>query len=336
MKNNVREANWIDALKGLGIILVFLGHIGETGSSFRLYLYTFHVPLFFVLAGYIYDAEKYNQIPLEQQIRQKAKQYLLPYIIMVGINIIIAILIQLLNQGPEGLLIQIARWICGSLYVLSKSMPNCATLWFLPCFFASYVFFAIWHRITCMFCRTLYIVIAFGSTYILLNSVDTQLPFYMQIVPCGITFMAMGTSLRVLLAKVDRAFTAHKYKAVLSIVVALILMRISMYLTDINDICVSLNELEIGEPLVFYLGAFSGAASLMIVFKYVNLKSRVLTLWGQNTLIGMGFNLLMMEVAYAVCFLLGQVTWYFVFIIIMVEYTLICLGKRYILRKVNL
>lgn len=42
---------WLDAAKGIGILLVIIGHIW-TGGVVRDDIYAFHMPLFFLLAGY--------------------------------------------------------------------------------------------------------------------------------------------------------------------------------------------------------------------------------------------------------------------------------------------
>lgn len=54
----MRDAYW-DVVKGLGILLVLLGH---TGMFLTPYLYMYHVPLFFFVAGYFYN-EKYSGQP---------------------------------------------------------------------------------------------------------------------------------------------------------------------------------------------------------------------------------------------------------------------------------
>ena len=42
------RADWIDVLKGIGIILVVIGHVNTKGFLVQ-WLYTFHMPLFFAL-----------------------------------------------------------------------------------------------------------------------------------------------------------------------------------------------------------------------------------------------------------------------------------------------
>lgn len=47
-----QRTSWIDVLKGLGIILVVIGHVNTKGFLVQ-WIYTFHMPLFFALSGYI-------------------------------------------------------------------------------------------------------------------------------------------------------------------------------------------------------------------------------------------------------------------------------------------
>lgn len=67
--NQAHRVNWIDALKGFTMLSVIIGHvIGEmlrymalTPTSFSVLLsirnviYSFHMPLFFILSGYVFD-----------------------------------------------------------------------------------------------------------------------------------------------------------------------------------------------------------------------------------------------------------------------------------------
>lgn len=43
---------WIDMAKGYGVILVILGHFGLEKLGY--WIYSFHMPLFFFLAGYVF------------------------------------------------------------------------------------------------------------------------------------------------------------------------------------------------------------------------------------------------------------------------------------------
>lgn len=45
--------SWLDVLKGIGIILVVIGHVYSNRTVFN-WLYSFHMPLFFLAAGWGY------------------------------------------------------------------------------------------------------------------------------------------------------------------------------------------------------------------------------------------------------------------------------------------
>ncbi len=52
MSSKVRSRiEWVDIAKGIGIILVIIGHVNTFNSSVKEWIYSFHMPLFFILAG---------------------------------------------------------------------------------------------------------------------------------------------------------------------------------------------------------------------------------------------------------------------------------------------
>ncbi len=72
--------DWVDSVKGLGILLVFYGHFlqvakGNAAANSQLRLiYSFHMPLFFVLSGFFFRAPR----NLALRIRQLAARRLVP------------------------------------------------------------------------------------------------------------------------------------------------------------------------------------------------------------------------------------------------------------------
>ena len=66
---------WMDSAKALGIILVVLGHVPST-FEYRWVIYLFHMPLFFVLSGYLFKLAT----PREELVRS-FKSLMVPYFI---------------------------------------------------------------------------------------------------------------------------------------------------------------------------------------------------------------------------------------------------------------
>ena len=67
---------WIDVLKGMGAILVLLGHLVPYNSMIKIYIYSFHVPLFFFISGYVFKYEK----KIDYFFYKKVNRLLIPYI----------------------------------------------------------------------------------------------------------------------------------------------------------------------------------------------------------------------------------------------------------------
>lgn len=71
---------WIDIAKGLGILLVVIGHV-RTMPFIHECIYLFHMPLFFLLSGMVFKVEEY-WIPC---IRKKIVHLLLPYVFFAAL-----------------------------------------------------------------------------------------------------------------------------------------------------------------------------------------------------------------------------------------------------------
>ncbi len=70
--------DWIDMLKGLGIILVVFGHTAHAKDTIRILIYSFHMPMFFIISGYLFKTkDKYKNF------LKKFMTLLLPYLIIV-------------------------------------------------------------------------------------------------------------------------------------------------------------------------------------------------------------------------------------------------------------
>lgn len=70
---------WIDICKGLGMILVVLGHTGLSKISQVTYewIYSFHMPLFYLLSGLCFNNDKYRKFNI--YIKRRLKTLILPF-----------------------------------------------------------------------------------------------------------------------------------------------------------------------------------------------------------------------------------------------------------------
>lgn len=119
---------WIDMAKGYGIILVLLGHL-HIGRAGILWIYTFHLPLFFLLSGYTFRADL-DFLPF---FRKKSRSLLLPYF---GLGI--PVLAYMLFCDPiGGASKEKAIWLIRKFLVQNRF----GTLWYLACLFCLEILF---------------------------------------------------------------------------------------------------------------------------------------------------------------------------------------------------
>lgn len=95
MKDKTR-LEYLDAAKGLGILLVILGHIYAWNPNINrkilvTWIYSFHMPLFFIVSGMLIKYKNYCNI--KEFIFSRIKHILVPYIVFSLCNALVRILL---------------------------------------------------------------------------------------------------------------------------------------------------------------------------------------------------------------------------------------------------
>lgn len=146
MKERVQ---WIDAVKGVGILLVILAHISPISNKVFWYLTYGFMPIFFVMAGF--TSKKVNGY--SEAIKKKAKRLLIPYFVY-GLLLIVASYLLFDNTNIIQTLLGLAY---GRYSVLPEGAENVVPLlkgclavcpfWFLPCMFLAYLLLIIYDNL---------------------------------------------------------------------------------------------------------------------------------------------------------------------------------------------
>lgn len=76
--NSLGRFSIIDKLKAIGILLIMFGHAPGLGKA-NFFIYSFHVPLFFIISGFLVS-EKHLAITLNEKCTKLFKTLLIPYV----------------------------------------------------------------------------------------------------------------------------------------------------------------------------------------------------------------------------------------------------------------
>ena len=115
MSERKKRIEWIDAVKGLGIILVILGHM-TIPQMVRRFIFSFHMPLFFFVSGYLFK----NNFSKTWCLR-KCDSLLIPYALYGFLTIAV---MHLFAKVP--LDVMLGSFLRGN---------GVGVLWFLMCLF---------------------------------------------------------------------------------------------------------------------------------------------------------------------------------------------------------
>lgn len=128
---------WIDVLRALGIILVVLGHVSKEPNTV-IFIYAFHMPLFFLLSGFLFNRHRYD---LRTFIIRRSQKLLLPYAFFYLLTLLWWWLVEC-NFSPPCLLWDhlVATSDTANVGIEYKRLvSHNIVLWFLPALFSTEV-----------------------------------------------------------------------------------------------------------------------------------------------------------------------------------------------------
>ncbi|MEA5020607.1 MAG: acyltransferase family protein [Gordonibacter sp.] len=150
---------WVDIAKGLAIISVILGHSYEFGNPIHALVYSFHIPLFFILAGYTTKLKSQKQI-----LVPSVKRLLLPYAALCLFNLLLNVINPAVSFSDLGYVL-LGYVFAGSDPAQPFGFPGVGLAWFLMALFTSRVLFNV---ITTFFVRFKVPELVRAATFLLL------------------------------------------------------------------------------------------------------------------------------------------------------------------------
>lgn len=155
MAEEKQRLDYFDVAKGIGIILVIVGH-STLLPWLAAVIYSFHMPLFFIISGYFLSREKSTM----EVMRSRFRQFALPFAVAST-----AILLWWIWQTPskELSLLLVLRLIGSIVYASGGTIDffnfellPIGALWFIPGLLVTifYVKFALSRKLPCLWVVT--------------------------------------------------------------------------------------------------------------------------------------------------------------------------------------
>ncbi len=187
-----RRILWLDQLKAVGFFFVILGHMNLPAPAIS-WIYSFHMPLFFLVSGFTLNMKKTAEAPFRAQVPKLVKRMVLPYFWIEMICLCFSFLNTVLLQGKE---LHLAKNLLGILIANGLLCPYPSR----PMYFALVLFSAqllLWAALRLSKGRALvaWIVTAALCVFSFLT-LGKPMVWRVNVVPVAMLLMLFGTLLR--------------------------------------------------------------------------------------------------------------------------------------------
>lgn len=264
--------DWIDSARAIGITFVVLGH-APIPDWLKLYVYSFHMPLFFFLSGIFFDQSKI----FKDFFQNKCRRLLVPYAAFGLLSYVFWYFIKDFSKSASEIspLKPLFAMFYGS-NCNDNWLSHNILLWFLPCLFCCSLFFFFIARLKSkiQISLTLFILSMVGS--FLVHYLPVRLPWGSDIAITAVVFFGAGY--------LSKDYIFNKLGSENNILWIIGLSLVLNILFCLFNIRVDMNNAVFGNYLCFYIAAFSG----IIFWLYISFLMPSFSLIkyiGQNSLL---------------------------------------------------
>lgn len=262
---------YLDAARGLAILLVVLGHIWETDELLPVLIYSFHVPLFFMISGILTAYSGREHRPLRCFILSGLRSLLVPYLFFELVFIVIFGLRNHFDFSSQS----------AHIYDCLLLKPLNVPMWFLPTLFLSELILILLIRY--LQNRKLCALICLGL-YLLpfLDAGGHLLPDVLARLFTSTGFLAAGYFGSDLIRQKEPPLIALPAAAVVSGILAWHNGKTGIY------------KLTFHNPLLFTVCAVAGSCCAIFLLK--KFRCPLLELIGRNSLTILGLHIIVLRV----------------------------------------
>ena len=291
---NLERLKWVDCAKGIAIILVVMGH-ALTFFSPNLNLgvriiYSFHMPLFFILTG-IVSAYSYEKLKFKEFTIHKVKSLMVPYLIFA----IPLLIYKLFRDYFNGNLKIDETMILNTVFITRKSFIS--GLWFLPCLLVAQCIMHFIMRCTSKKVRLILVFIFFIGILILKEMIDLPLPLNLDNALFILPFITVGIEWK---KYRDRNESLH-LKWWFIVIIIFIFIGINILSIYLDHSIIYFADILFDNVLFMFLMGISG--SLIVISIAENIKGsiqRIFEYCGKRSLFIYGVHYIVLGVVFQI------------------------------------
>lgn len=272
-----KRLDWLDAGKGLGMLLVMMGH-ADIPEYLKTYIYTFHMPLFFFLSGFLFKMDKFSN--LKVFLIKRTKSLILPYLCFSFVAYLWFLLVY--HYGKVDYHHDLFTPLIGTFIDIRKSIwtVHSGALWFVACLFCTELLFFLIFKIGRTKKKISMFLILLSILGCIYNKIGGQpLPWSIDVAMISVGFYGIGYFYKEYHAKLERFIHFKTFALFL-----LVNITAGYFNCVITGDRVDFYNSSLGNILLFYLAAFSGIGAFMIGIKQIK-RSKALQYIGKNSLI---------------------------------------------------
>ncbi|MFY9242505.1 MAG: acyltransferase family protein [Polaribacter sp.] len=287
-----QRINWVDQLKGFGIILVIYGHNLPVVEG---YIYSFHMPLFFFIGG-LFHPPKINL----KIVKKRANQILVPYFLWSCLLFLFWLLIGRKFGDSVFLNYSVLDHFLGIFYAqgghpyMSWGVP----MWFLPSIFFSFLVFGIVRKIKEEKYQILCVLVLIFLGFLIPRLFGIHIIWSLDISLVSLSFYALAFFLK------DYIF---KKKSIIQGNLVLVIFFIAHLLCSLFLIVkVDMYRSIYTNEFLFLLNAIIAIGFWLLFFKRIK-QIKILTFFGKNTIPVLALHLRMLTVIKLILLLIFSV-----------------------------
>lgn len=267
--------DYVDVAKGIATICVILGHLSVTPRPLVIWIYTFHIPLFFLLSGFVLNLDKYPTFL--SFFTDKVKKLLIPYLWLSVLTWIWIYCVRDFSINKNSLIKFIGIFIC------AKDTPYYLSLWFIMSLFFSQILLYILLRCLSEKGKLIKICLCFVVGVFISSIYKPGWIWALDTVPMATFFLGLGYCLR------EKREKMNDFLQLKFFFVSFPLNVICGYFNFINHNRSDLFYQNIGQPILYVTSALFGIWMILILSKLIH-HSKTLSYIGKNSLVFYAFH----------------------------------------------